>query len=172
MLNAYEKRLAFNWLGNMMGQMRRRGSEASDLVSWLDENQSALGLGAKDWPASDHLETLADSLRGPRAVPLREWHRFVRVARVVRARWSAHARAKLDRTARRLRALGDAVGISRTDVAILEVLVRRQNQPLFDSLVDVLDGPFASRVKCDILPPCSASRSRRSATVWRRMRRW
>ena len=152
MLNAYEKRLAFNWLGNMMVRLRRRPSEASDLVGWLDEHQSALGLGTKDWPAAGYLETLADSLRRKGPVPMRDRTRLARVARVLGAGGSAQARARLDRTARRLRALGGAVGISRTDVAILEVLVRRQHQPLFDSLVDVLDGPFASRVKCGVLP--------------------
>ena len=149
MLNAYEKRLAFNWLGNMMSRVRRRRSVASDLVSWLDDHESTLGLGAKDWPASGYLETLADKLRGRKAVPLVEW---ARVVRVVRARKSAHARARLDRTARRLRALGRAVGVSQTDVAILELLIRRPSQPLFDSLVDVLDGSYRDRVKCGVLP--------------------
>ncbi len=149
MLTAYEKRLAFNWLGNMVRGLRRRRSEASDLVSWLDEHQSALGLGAKDWPTPDYLDTLADKLRGRRAVPAGQWARF---ARVVRERKSAHARARLDRTARRLRALGRAVGTSQTDVAILELLVRRQSQPFFDSLIDVLDSSSLSRVKCAVLP--------------------
>ena len=149
MLTAYEKRLAFNWLGNMVRGLRRRRSEASDLVSWLDEHQSALGLGAKDWPAPDYLDTLADKLRGRRTVRPGEWHQF---ARVVAAGKSAHARTKLDRTARRLRALGRAVGTSQTDVAMLELLVRRQSQPFFDSLADVLDVNSSRRMKCGVLP--------------------
>ena len=148
-MNAYEKRLAFNWLDNMVRGLRRRRSEASDLASWLDENQAALGLGAADWPASDYLETLSDKLRGRRRVPPSEWTRF---GRVVRGQRSAHARAKPDRTGSRLRALGRAVGISQTDVAILELLIRRQSHPLFDSLVDVLDCNQRSRVKCRALP--------------------
>ena len=149
MLSAYEKRLAFNWLGNMMARARRRRAVASDLMSWLDDHQAALGLGARDWPASGYLETLSDKLRGRRTVLPVEW---ARVARVVRARRSTHARARLDRTARRLRALGRAVGISQMDVAILELLIRRPGQPLFDSLVDVLDGSYRDRVKCGVLP--------------------
>ena len=54
----------------------------------------------------------------------------------LREELSAEKRTKYDRPAQRLRCLGEATGLSPTDVDILELLLRYQTQPVIESLVD------------------------------------
>ena len=49
-------------------------------------------------------------------------------------------KARCDRTGRRLRHLAKTTGLSRTDVGILELLLRYQTQPVIESMVDDVFG--------------------------------
>ena len=75
---------------------------------------------------------------GPVSSPRREYPRASCAAsgRPYRRSLSAEKRTKYDRPAQRLRCLGEATGLTPTDVDILELLLRYQIQPVIESLVD------------------------------------
>ncbi|MDE0450793.1 MAG: AAA family ATPase [Gammaproteobacteria bacterium] len=62
-----------------------------------------------------------------------EWDRL---RRTLAAEFDALKRVRLDRTAQRIRSLGRHLRLSRTDVALLELLLRYETDPLVESMVD------------------------------------
>jgi len=54
----------------------------------------------------------------------------------LRAEYSAARKARPDRTGQRLRRLAKATGLSRTDVDLLELVLRYQAQPVIESMID------------------------------------
>ena len=68
-------------------------------------------------------------------IPAPEWQRLGE------SLWNAYKtarKARLDRTAQRLRQLGRALRLSRTDTAILELLLRYSMEPIIESMVDTV----------------------------------
>ena len=66
---------------------------------------------------------------------------FVSLRKVLQEDRSA-GRSRRDRTGQRLQRLAQTTGLSRTDITILELLVRHQTNPVFESLIDdVFVGP-------------------------------
>ena len=159
MLTAYEHRLIVRYLANLVSCLPHRGPEAKELVEWVASNgrrrvfggskkasrvfggkrrrSRALpsNLGRKRLDLDDllapedfrDLEDCADGVTGKQWSSLKE---------ALRSKCSATKSVRSDRTAQRLRCLGRTTGLSRTDVAILELMLRYQTQPIIESMID------------------------------------
>ena len=161
MLTTYERRLILQYLANAASRLHHRDPEAREMVEWITENdrrtasgsrRRTLGApgGKRKWsralPASarlgrkrldldDFLDTeeireLADCMGGPTG---KQWSRLVEALRDMA---SAARSARSDGTAQRLRCLAKTMGLSRTDLAILELMLRYHTQPVIESMVD------------------------------------
>ena len=159
MLTAYEHRLIVRYLANLVSCLPHRGPEAKELVEWVASNgrrrvfggskkasrvfggkrrrsralPSNLGrkrLDLDDLLAPEDFRDLEDCTDG---VTGKQWSRL---EEALRSKWSAAKSVRSDRTAQRLRCLGRTAGLSRTDVAILELMLRYQTQPIIESMID------------------------------------
>ena len=159
MLTPYEHRLIVRYLANLVSCLPHRGPEAKELVEWVASNgrrrvfggskkasrvfggkrrrSRALpsNLGRKRLDLDDllapedfrDLEDCTDGVTGKQWSSLKE---------ALRSKCAATKSVRSDRTARRLRCLGRTTGLSRTDVAILELMLRYQTQPIIESMID------------------------------------
>ena len=133
MLTAHEKRLVTFYLANAASRLHHQDREASELAGWIADrdNRVAFGTGRRRLhplpPDPDPEEGMSKGKLLRLEAALREEHAKAR-------------RARLDRTARRLQALGETVGLSRTDLDILELLLRYSTQPIIESMVDDIFG--------------------------------
>ena len=159
MLTAYEHRLIVRYLANLVSCLPHRGPEAKELIEWVASNgrrrvfggskkasrvfggkrrrSRALpsNLGRKRLDLDDllapedfrDLEDCADGVTGKQWSSLKE---------ALRSKCAATKSVRSDRTAQRLRCLGRTTGLSRTDVAILELMLRYQTQPIIESMID------------------------------------
>ena len=125
MSTPYEIRLAIEWLLNVVVRMDPRREEAENVVRWLSENtdQEVADESGRWRPLK--VATRSAGFRTKRSKPWPDrkpssgdWKRLRTALREVRDRTR---RAKPDRTARRLERLAKATGLSRDDLAILEV---------------------------------------------------
>ena len=159
MLTPYEHRLIVRYLANLVSCLPHRGPEAKELIEWVASNgrRRVFGgskkasrvfggkrrrsralpptLGRKrldldDLLAPEDFRDLEDCTDG---VTGKQWSRL---EEALRSKWSAAKSVRSDRTARRLRCLGRTTGLSRTDVAILELMLRYQTQPIIESMID------------------------------------
>ena len=133
MLTAYERQLLARYLANAASGLRHGDSEARALAGWVADRENLIALGGMrrrrrlrrreaDWDdiSMEQFGDLRQALQDERPVGPR----------------------KPDRTGRRLRDLARTAGLSDTDAAILELLVRHRTNPVFESLVDdVAVGP-------------------------------
>ncbi len=127
MPNAYENRLIFFWLENAVGRLAATSPEVKGLTEWLEEHAGVLGV------PFERVDDANRPRRGPNASA--GW-RNVRAA-VAHGR-KATARTRRDRTAVRLHRLAKALGLSATDVALVEALLRYDTQPVVEDLFDHL----------------------------------
>ncbi len=159
MLTAYEHRLIVRYLANLVSCLPHRGPEAKELVEWVASNgrRRVFGgskkasrvfggkrrrsralpptLGRKRLDLDDllapedfrDLEDCTDGVTGKQWSSLKE---------TLRSKCAATKSVRSDRTAQRLRCLGRTTGLSRTDIAILELMLRYQTQPIIESMID------------------------------------
>ena len=126
MLNAYEQRLAAFYLSNAAARFHYRDPEAAELADWLECRENRLVLPGRrrrraDWQAHSDERLTARRWRGIQDT-LRDEHADLKGARP-------------DRPAQRLRRLGKTVGLTPTDVDILELLLRYQSQPVIERMI-------------------------------------
>ena len=125
MLNRYEQRLTAFYLANAAARFHYRDFEAGALADCLEcrENQELFSDRRRraDWTAHDDERLTARKLRS--------------IQKTLHAEYSALKAARPDRAAQRLRLLGKTVGLTPTDVQILELLLRHQLQPAIERLV-------------------------------------
>ena len=127
MLTAYEKYLLAHYLANAASTIRHSDREAAALAGWVAEKENHIALGgprrrrrARRWNSdfdditSERFPCLRQTLQNE--LPVRP--------------------PKRDRTGQRLRHLATTAGLSKTDIAILELLVRYRTNPVFESLVN------------------------------------
>ena len=131
MLTAYESRLIFWWLGNAVGRLSSTSEQSERVAEWLEEHAGALGV-----PFERMDEAATHSRRRVRGSSA-NWRR---VQAAVRHGRKATARARRDRTAVRLHRLARALGLSATDVALVEAMLRYDTQPVVEELFDRLLG--------------------------------
>ena len=132
MPTAYEVRLIFRWLANAIDHLSPTSQERKVVTVWLETHAEA--LGAPFERADDATTHVRRRRRGA------DW-RSVRAA-VGHGR-KATARVRRDRTAARLHRLANALGLSATDVALVEAMLRYDTQPAVEELFDILsmEGP-------------------------------
>ena len=149
----HERRVLLGYLANATGRLDRRDPEAEALVDWLTEHRALL---AADRGSRDRLEELLEEDPAPerpsnRGAARRRGRKRKgdALAAPTAATWRglkawldggarAAAEVEPDSTARLLRRLGDALELPRRDVAILDVLLRYETQPLVEDLMDAL----------------------------------
>ena len=125
-LTASERRRIVAWLANAAGQLRHDAPEAGDLAEWVAGHTGLLeleGLPTNPSARRDHAD----------GVLLTEWRRL---RGVLADAVPPAPRSRGDRIEQRLRSLGRELGLGRTDLAILEILLRYRVQPLVEDLVD------------------------------------
>ena len=126
MLSAYIRHLIFTYLDNIVRRVNRRQPQAASLVEWVAENIGLLELDA------DALDLPSD-LRSDSPPSERVWKRL---RRVVGAERKAGLGRSSDRAAGRLVDLGEMIGLSREDIAILEIILRYETHPVVEDLMD------------------------------------
>ena len=127
MLNNYERHLIFSYLSNAASHFRHYHTEAKELAEWVAENRDVLVI-------NDVTEELGERrLYHEKGLSEQDWRLFTKALEEIRSA-SRHVRG--DRTALRLRRLGKEMHLTRTDVAVLESLLRYRTQPIIESLID------------------------------------
>ena len=131
MLNAYEQRLVAFYLANAAAALHHRDREASDLADWIADRENRVAFGRRKRPspirAGAGTRGRDEGLSGGNWRSLKE---------ALREEYSAARKARPDRTGQRLRRLARATGLSRTDVDLLELVLRYQAQPVIESMID------------------------------------
>ena len=133
MLSAYERRLILSYLSNAASRLHHQSLEAVELTGWVETNADLLAL--TDWVGKRHERRLG-CMDSDRELSAPEWQ-DMREFLMGKDR-TAMGRVRGDRTAQRLRRLGQEMQLSRTDVAILEILLRYRTQPILESMVDTV----------------------------------
>ena len=124
MLTAYERYLLATYLANAAFGLRRQDSETRALAEWTAdvENRIALGSGRRRHRGTSDRNGVSKE-------------QFARLRQMLHAERPTRA-PRRDRTGGRLRRLAQTTGLSRTDAGILELLLRCQTHPVFESLVE------------------------------------
>ena len=143
MLTAYERRLMLGYLSNVATRFNHRSRQAEAIDEWVSEHGDLLGLKHPNERQSE----VERRNRLRRTPSVREWqavrHGLCDALRPVR-------RARPDRIARRVRRLGRDIGLSRTDMGILELLLHYHTHPQLESMVDDYVHCFRGRSGCGL----------------------
>ena len=132
MLTAYERYLLAHYLANAASGLSRRDSETAALAGWAADRENRIALGAGRRRRGRRFMPDCDRVSKEQFRCLRETLQAERPARAPRR----------DRTGQRLLRLSQTAGLTRTDAAILELLLRCQTHAVFEALVeDVFVGP-------------------------------
>lgn len=140
MLSTYEQHLLASYFVNAASSLHHRDPEASELAAWVPDKANRIAKGRnrrrfrRQWADEDHGEGMSTGkLRALRDT--------------LRATLVATGKPRGDRATLRLRRLGRSLGLTRTDLAILELLLRYQTQPVIESLVDEVFGNRGRRAQ-------------------------
>jgi len=129
MTTDYERHLIVSYLANAAARLRHRDRAADALAEWVMENEQGVAF------ASRRLRSRLDraNIDPDDKLSRSEWRVFQHALREER---ESAAQPKPDLTARRLQRLAETTGLDRTDVAILELLLRYHTQPVIESMID------------------------------------
>lgn len=127
-LTPYLRRLILGYLSNVEARIRRQAPEGWDFAQWAMSFAVDLRL-----PGYAENPQLAENLDANKPITLDEWKRL---CGTLKAESDALKRVRPDATAQRIRSLGRHMNLSRTDVALLELLLRYDTEPLVESMVD------------------------------------
>ena len=131
MLNAYERQLIFFYLSNAASRFHRAfPGKKEDLAEWVAENRDILALSDENEEPDEHQA----GRHHEKEMSAREWKHLRKTLEKEYA--AACEGARKDRTARLLRRLGREMELAPEDIAILEILLRHETQPIFVSLID------------------------------------
>ena len=128
MLTAYERKLLTSYLANIASGLKRRDPEARELIDWIADRDNRIALGARRRHRRRHLRQGSEEERiNPKKLRC--------VEKALRKECS-NIPARRDRTALRLRRLGKTAGLNRTDIDILELLLRYVTHAVFAAMID------------------------------------
>ena len=129
MLSAYEQRLVAFYLANAASALHHRDREASDLAEWIADRENRMAFGSRKRRSPLRAEKVGrdEGMSGGK------W-RSLQAA--LCEEYSVARKARPDRTAQRLRRLARTTGLTRTDVDVLELVLRYQTQPVVESMID------------------------------------
>ena len=136
MLNAYEQRLVTFYLANAAAALHHRDREASDLADWVADRENRVAFGRRKRPPSAVRAGTGRRGGGGGRDEGMSGGRWRALGEALREEYSATRKARPDRTGQRLRRLARATGLSRTDVDLLELVLRYQTQPVIESMID------------------------------------
>ena len=172
MTTDYERHLIVSYLANTARRLHHRDRAAQALAEWVmdseDGGASRAGGFARAWigRTSDPDEKLSGG----------DWRSF---RRALRDECAVTGRGQPDLTARRLQRLAETTGLNRTDVAILELMLRYHTEPIIESMIDevLLRSAYFERLATRTLRarsflPCSVFPPARSATGFPIVLRW
>ena len=128
MLTAYTRRLIMGYLTNIAARVRHHSPEGRELVKWILNSADILNL-----PGYSENTLLQEHARREGEIPADEWGRLLDI---LASEYRASKRVRGDLSARRVRSLGRYMGLSPTDIALLEFVLRYETQPVIESLVD------------------------------------
>ena len=132
MLTTYERHLLALYLANAASGLHHWEHEAVALVGWVADKENRMALGGVGRRSTRRWNSDRDDISK---------EKFVSLRKVLQEDRSA-GRSRRDRTGQRLQRLAQTTGLSRTDITILDLLVRHQTNPVFESLIDdVFVGP-------------------------------
>jgi len=132
MLTAYMRHLIMRYLANVAGRIRHRSPEGGELVKWVLNAADDLDL-----PGYAQNRHLREKTGNHGEISREEWDRL---RGVLETQCSASKRVRADRTAQRVRSLGRYMRLPRGDVALLELLLCYETQPIVESMVDEILG--------------------------------
>ena len=128
MLTAYMRHLCLTYLVNLAARMRHRTLEGRELIKWVLQSADQLSLpGYADNPQ------LLEDLTSKEEVSADEWER---VCETLTTEARASKRVRADHPCQRIRRLGRHMGLSPTDVALIEFLLRYETEPFVESMAD------------------------------------
>ena len=141
MLTAYMRHLCLTYLVNLAARMRHRTLEGKELIKWVLQSADQLSLpGYADNPQ------LLEDLTSKEEVSADEWER---VCETLTTEARASKRVRADHPCQRIRRLGRHMGLSPTDVALIEFLLRYETEPFVESMADeILCRRGFGRVHC------------------------
>ena len=116
MLSAYDHRLVLFYLSNAVSHLHYRAEAAKDLARWLMDHEEELKFRYPQTPDSVTAVVMWHGSPLLKEEPSREWQRLIET---LQNEFAATRQARPDRTAKRLRQLARAVGLTRIDTAIL-----------------------------------------------------
>ena len=131
MLNVYERRLVLSYLSNLASRLHHNRSEARALAECVAERADHLTVA--DCDARRIEERLYACSHGKLTAA-----RWQQLRDILKGQQAETKRVRADRTALRIRRLGREMKLSRTDIAILDFLLRYQTQPAIESIVDAI----------------------------------
>ena len=134
MLSAYNRRLLLFYLSNAVSHLCCYTMAANKLKEWLLKHEDDLKFR---YPQTPDVKTANVMVRGSRVweVPPLEWRRL---AEALGSELAAARQARPDRTAARLRHLGRATRLTRTDTEILELVLRNNTVLLIESMMKAI----------------------------------
>ncbi len=129
MPSAYERHLIFSYLANAAERLHHRHKATASLADWL--------INPNDHPEVASRSLLCRLERADIDPDDRiSAHQLRELRQALRDERAATRQARPDMMARRLQRLAETTGLDRTDVAILELLLRYQTQPVIEAMVD------------------------------------
>ena len=129
----YEQHLMFCYLANAASRLHCHSKEAEKLIEWIADNADELNLDGM--VQSPRRRSLRDERKaGPSK---QDWQALLKL---LEGKRSTTKNAPEDTTIQRIRRLGKTMGLSPTDVDILNFMLRCETQPIIESMVyDVFD---------------------------------
>ena len=138
MLNAYENNLLASYLANVAAGLDHRDPEARELIDWVADRDNRIAFGAK---RRRHRRRHRDPDFDEKKISAKKLRRLEEALR----NQCADKPARRDRTALRLGRLGKTAGLDRTDLDILELLLRYETHTVFESMIDdIFESPGPS----------------------------
>ncbi|MDE0050463.1 MAG: AAA family ATPase [Rhodospirillales bacterium] len=129
MTTDYERRLIVSYLANAAARLHHRDRAASALAEWVMDREDGAGFASRRLRSRLEREDIDPDER----LSGGDWRSF---RRALRDECAATRHGQPDLTARRLQRLAETTGLDRTDVAILELLLRYHTQPIIESMID------------------------------------
>ena len=137
MLTAYERKLLTSYLANIASGLKRRDPEARELIDWIADRDNRIALGTRRRHRRRHLRSDLEKEK----ISTKK----LRCVEESLRKECSDIRARRDRTALRLRRLGKTAGLNRTDIDILELLLRYETHAVFESMIDdIFESPGPS----------------------------
>ena len=138
MLNAYENNLLASYLANVAAGLDHRDPEARELIDWVADRDNRIAFGAK---RRRHRRRHRDPDFDEKKISAKKLRRLEEALR----NQCADKPARRDRTALRLGRLRKMAGLDRTDLDILELLLRYETHTVFESMIDdIFESPGPS----------------------------